>query len=472
MTLNPDVLATRYASNQMQEIWSTNNKIIAERNLWILVLKIQKELGVKINDQAISNYEKVVNEINLDSIRKREETTRHDVKARIEEFNALAGFEEIHKGLTSRDITENIEQLQIKKSLELVQFKTIAVLSILSKLAKEYSDLAIAGRSHNVAAQITTLGKRFASTIEELLISFEKLNHFLANYPLRGFKGPVGTSQDLLDLFDQDVAKVNSFEKSIAKKLGFEKVLNSVGQIYPRSLDFDAISNLYSLSSPLSSLAISIRLMAGNELVTEGFKEGQVGSSAMPHKMNTRSCERVNGLHLVLKGFLSMASDISGQQWNEGDVSCSVVRRVSLPGAFYAIDGILETTLTILHEFGVFKGAIKAELEKYLPFLVTTKILMASVKNGVGREKAHELIKKHSTNAALALREGKDFDLINDLANEKELLLKKEDLERIMKDELKVVGNAKNQIEDVIKNVEKVIKNNPEASNYKPHKIL
>jgi len=212
--------------------------------------------------------------------------------------------------------------------------------------------------------------------------------------------------------------------------------------------------------------------MAGNELVTEGFKEGQVGSSAMPHKMNTRSCERVNGLHLVLKGFLSMASDISGQQWNEGDVSCSVVRRVSLPGAFYAIDGILETTLTILHEFGVFKGAIKAELEKYLPFLVTTKILMASVKNGVGREKAHELIKKHSTNAALALREGKDFDLINDLANEKELLLKKEDLERIMKDELKVVGNAKNQIEDVIKNVEKVIKNNPEASNYKPHKIL
>lgn len=456
----------------MQEIWSLNNKIIAERNLWILVLKTQKDLGLNINSQAISNYEKVVNEINLDSIRKREEKTRHDVKARIEEFNSLAGFEEIHKGLTSRDITENIEQLQIKKSLELIQFKTVAILSVLSKLAKEYNELAIAGRSHNVAAQTTTLGKRFASVIEELLISFEKLNHFLKNYPLRGFKGPVGTSQDLLDLFEQNESKVNSFEESIAKKLGFERVLNSVGQIYPRSLDFDAISTLYSLSSPLSSLAVSIRLMAGNDLVTEGFKEGQVGSSAMPHKMNTRSCERINGLHSVLKGFLTMASDISGQQWNEGDVSCSVVRRVSLPGAFYAMDGLLETTLTVLNEFGVFKGAIKAELEKYLPFLVTSKILMSAVKKGVGREKAHELIKKHSTAAAFALREGKAFDLLKDLTNEKELNLSKSDLEQILKDELNFVGSAKHQVAEVTKKVDTITKNFPEASKYKPHKIL
>jgi adenylosuccinate lyase len=212
--------------------------------------------------------------------------------------------------------------------------------------------------------------------------------------------------------------------------------------------------------------------MAGNDLVTEGFKEGQVGSSAMPHKMNTRSCERINGLHSVLKGFLSMASDISGQQWNEGDVSCSVVRRVSLPGAFYAIDGLLETTLTVLNEFGVFKGAIKKELEKYLPFLATSKILMAAVKKGVGREKAHELVKKHSTAAAFALREGKSFDLLEDLANEKELNLSKNDLEQILKDELKFVGNAINQVAEVVKKVEKISKNFPEATKYKPHNIL
>ncbi len=456
----------------MQEIWSLNNKIIAERNLWILVLKTQQELGLKVNNQAIESYEKVVNEINLDSIRKREEKTRHDVKARIEEFNALAGFEEIHKGLTSRDITENIEQLQIKKSLELIQLKTAAVLSQLAKLSNEYADLAMVGRSHNVAAQTTTLGKRFASVIEELLISFEKLNHFLRNYPLRGFKGPVGTSQDLLDLFEQNQDIVNKLEKKIAQTLGFEKILNSVGQIYPRSLDFDAISTLYSLSSPLSSLAISIRLMAGNELVTEGFKEGQVGSSAMPHKMNTRSCERINGLHSVLKGFLTMASDISGQQWNEGDVSCSVVRRVSLPGAFYAMDGLLETTLTVLNEFGVFKGAIKTELDKYLPFLSTTKILMTCVKKGVGREKAHELIKKHSTKAAISLREGKESNLLTDLINEKELNLTKEDLDQILSQELKFVGSAKNQVDQVVKKVQVILKEFPEASKYKPQQIL
>ncbi len=456
----------------MQEIWSLNNKIIAERNLWILVLKTQQELGLKVNNQAIESYEKVVNEINLDSIKKREEKTRHDVKARIEEFNALAGFEEIHKGLTSRDITENIEQLQIKKSLELIQLKTAAVLSQLAKLSNEYADLAMVGRSHNVAAQTTTLGKRFASVIEELLISFEKLNHFLRNYPLRGFKGPVGTSQDLLDLFEQNQDIVNKLEKKIAQTLGFEKILNSVGQIYPRSLDFDAISTLYSLSSPLSSLAISIRLMAGNELVTEGFKEGQVGSSAMPHKMNTRSCERINGLHSVLKGFLTMASDISGQQWNEGDVSCSVVRRVSLPGAFYAMDGLLETTLTVLNEFGVFKGAIKTELDKYLPFLSTTKILMTCVKKGVGREKAHELIKKHSTKAAISLREGKESNLLTDLINEKELNLTKEDLDQILSQELKFVGSAKNQVDQVVKKVQVILKEFPEASKYKPQQIL
>jgi adenylosuccinate lyase len=167
-----------------------------------------------------------------------------------------------------------------------------------------------------------------------------------------------------------------------------------------------------------------------------------------------------------------MASDISGQQWNEGDVSCSVVRRVSLPGAFYAIDGLLETTLTVLNEFGVFKGAIKKELEKYLPFLATSKILMAAVKKGVGREKAHELVKKHSTAAAFALREGKSFDLLEDLANEKDLNLSKNGLEQILKDELKFVGNAINQVAEVVKKVEKISKNFPEATKYKPHNIL
>ena len=417
----PDVLASRYASNQMSDIWSQTNKIILERKLWVAVMKAQQELGLNIPAANIADYEKIIEKVDLESIRKREEKTRHDVKARIEEFNALAGHEDIHKGLTSRDLTENIEQLQIKESLKLVHDKTVATLSHLAKLATQYSDLAITGRSHNVAAQSTTLGKRFASAAEETLHAYSKLNSLIAEYPLRGIKGPVGTSQDVLDLFDNDDKKVQKLEQIVAKHLGFENVLTSVGQIYPRSIDFDIISTLFLISAGPSSLAISIRLMAGHDLVTEGFKEGQVGSSAMPHKMNTRSCERVNGLNVVLRGYMNMTSELSGNQWNEGDVSCSVVRRVALPGSFFALDGLLETILTVLQEFGVFKGAIKSEFEKYLPFLATTKILMAAVKKGVGREVAHEAIKKHAIASALNMREGKPQDLISRLASEKVL---------------------------------------------------
>jgi adenylosuccinate lyase len=456
----------------MSDIWSQTNKIILERKLWVAVMKAQQELGLNISAGNIADYEKVIEKVDLDSIRKREEKTRHDVKARIEEFNALAGHEDIHKGLTSRDLTENIEQLQIKESLNLIHDKTVATLSQLAKLATQYSDLAMTGRSHNVAAQSTTLGKRFASAAEETLHAYSKLNSLISTYPLRGIKGPVGTSQDILDLFDNDDKKVQQLEQTVAKHLGFENVLTSVGQIYPRSIDFDVISTLFLISAGPSSLATSIRLMAGNDLVTEGFKEGQVGSSAMPHKMNTRSCERVNGLNVVLRGYMSMTSELSGTQWNEGDVSCSVVRRVALPGSFFALDGLLETILTVLQEFGVFKGAIKAEFEKYLPFLATTKILMAAVKKGVGREVAHEAIKKHAIASALNMREGKPQDLISRLASEKVLNLSEAELNSLLTEPLSFVGLAQQQVSDIAEKVAAIVKKYPQAASYIPKPIL
>ena len=468
----PDVLASRYASSQMSDIWSQTNKIILERKLWVAVMKAQQELGLNIPASNIADYEKVIEKVDLESIRKREEKTRHDVKARIEEFNALAGHEDIHKGLTSRDLTENIEQLQIKESLNLIHDKTVATLSQLAKLATQYSDLAITGRSHNVAAQSTTLGKRFASAAEETLHAYSKLNSLISTYPLRGIKGPVGTSQDVLDLFDNDDKKVQKLEQIVAQHLGFENVLTSVGQIYPRSIDFDVISTLFLISAGPSSLATSIRLMAGNDLVTEGFKEGQVGSSAMPHKMNTRSCERVNGLNVVLRGYMNMTSELSGTQWNEGDVSCSVVRRVALPGSFFALDGLLETILTVLQEFGVFKGAIKAEFEKYLPFLATTKILMAAVKKGVGREVAHEAIKKHAIASALNMREGKPQDLISRLASEKVLNLTEAELNGLLTEPLSFVGLAQQQVSDIAEKVAVIAKKYPQAASYTPKPIL
>ncbi len=290
-----------------------------------------------------------------------------------------------------------------------------------------------------MAAQATTLGKRFATAADELLVAYGRLEELLGRYPLRGIKGPVGTAQDMLDLLGGDAAKLAELENRIVYHLGFSQAFTSVGQVYPRSLDYEVVTALVQLAAAPSSLAKTVRLMAGHELVTEGFKPGQVGSSsAMPHKMNTRSCERVNGLMVILRGYASMTGELAGDQWNEGDVSCSVVRRVALPDAFFALDGLLETFLTVLDEFGAFPAVVARELDRYLPFLATTKVLMGAVRAGVGREVAHEAIKENAVATALAMREqgAERNDLLDKLAADERLPLGRAELEALMADKL------------------------------------
>jgi adenylosuccinate lyase len=227
-----------------------------------------------------------------------------------------------------------------------------------------------------------------------------------------------------------------------------------------------------------SSLAHTIRLMAGHELATEGFAAGQVGSSAMPHKMNTRSCERVNGLQVVLRGYGSMVAELAGSQWNEGDVFCSVVRRVALPDAFFAIDGQIETFLTVLEEFGAYPAVIQRELDRYLPFLATTKVLIAAVRAGMGREAAHEVIKEHAVAVALAMRErGAEPDLVERLAADPRLPLDRAALDAALADPgsfsgASFTGAAANQVDRVVAAVDELVASYPEAAKYTPGGIL
>lgn len=469
----PNVLANRYASTEMVDIWSPENKVIAERRLWLAVLTAQAELGVAVPDGVVEDYRRVLERVDLAAIAERERVTRHDVKARIEEFNALAGHEHVHKGMTSRDLTENVEQLQIRQSLQLVHARGVAVAARLAEHAAAYRDLVMAGRSHNVAAQATTLGKRFASAAQETLIALTRIRELIDRYPLRGIKGPMGTAQDMLDLFDGDTATLAELERRVAGFLGFSAVLSSVGQVYPRSLDHDVLSALVQLGAGPSSLAHTVRLMAGHELVTEGFAAGQVGSSAMPHKMNTRSCERVNGLQVILRGYASMAAELAGAQWNEGDVFCSVVRRVALPDAFFAVDGQIETFLTVLDEFGAYPAVIARELDRYLPFLATTRILMAAVRAGVGRETAHEVIKEHAVAVALAMREqGRDPDLLDRLAADDRLPLDRAALDAALADKEAFTGAAADQVDEVLAAVGALVAHYPDAAGYRPGTIL
>jgi adenylosuccinate lyase len=469
----PNVLAERYASTAMKAIWSQHGRVALERDFWIAVMKAQRDLGVPIPADAIKDYERVKSQIDLGAIGQRERITLHDVKARIEEFSELAKRQFIHLGLTSRDLTENVEQLQIYRGLQVVRFKTAAALLALSRQAEAHRDLMLTGRTHNVPAQPTTLGKRFAMFGQELLAAFTRLTELIERYPVRGLKGAVGTQLDQLTLLGGDAHKVADLEARVIKHLGFRASLDAVGQVYPRSLDFEVVTALHQIGAAAASFATTLRLMAGAGLLTEGFQAGQVGSSAMPHKVNARNCERICGFSTIISGYVAMTGALAGHQWNEGDVSCSVVRRVALPDAFFAIDGLLETYLTVLRQMEVFPAAISAENERNLPFLATTTILMEAVKQGAGRETAHEAIKEHALAAAKALRSGNgDADLLARLAGDRRLGLGKKALQAILSENARFVGAAPHQVDAFITAVKPLAKRYKGSAEYLPARLL
>ena len=432
----------------MLDIWSLEKKYLLERELWILIMKAQSSQGFAIPSGVIDDYEKVKSKINLESIASREQVLRHDVKARIEEFNSLAGHQFIHLGLTSRDVTDNVELFQIRESLRLIERKSIALLLRLASLAEKFADLAMVGRTHNVPAQVTTLGKRYATWAEELLFATRNLQDLLDRLPLRGIKGALGTSLDQIELIG-DSAEV--LDEALLKEWGFSSALTSSSQVYPRSMDFEVVSALAQLSAAPSTIATNIRLMSGFGLVAEGFAKGQVGSSAMPHKVNPRLSERINSLSVILKGFVTMAASISGEQWNEGDVACSAVRRVVLPDSFYVTDAILDTCISILDNLEVFESEISLELEKHLPLMLTTRILMLAVKNGVGREEAHEMIKSHARESQADLLKTGKQTFLERVEKDARLKISGSEINALVSSPLELAGKAPHQARKISK---------------------
>ncbi len=469
----PNVLAERYASNEIRGVFDPVERVKAERRLWVAVMRAQAELGLDIPAADIAAYEAVVDQVDLASIAARERVSRHDVKAKIDEFSALAGAEHAHKGMTSRDLTENVEAMLTFRALEIVSDKAVSLLARWGELAAQHAALAIVGRTHNVPAQPTTVGKRIAQYSEELMSALDVLDAARERFAIRGIKGPVGSQQDQLDLLESPQA-VDELESRVAAELGVPNVLIAVGQVAPRSRDFEVVSSLVQLASGPANLALQIRLMAGHDLATEGFAEGQVGSSAMPHKMNSRSCERVNGLHAILRGHLTMAANLTGDQWNEGDVSCSVVRRIVVPDAFFAIDGLLETSLSIAAGLGFFDQVIDAELQRYLPFVATPTLLAHGVRNGLGREEAHEIIKEHAVAAALAMRsgEGSGTLLLDRLGADQRFPGSSAELSAAIADPSALLGRVEEQIAATLRRIDALVASRPVAAGYIGSPIL
>jgi adenylosuccinate lyase len=475
--LNPNVLSQRYATPEMNRIFSEEGKTLMERELWLTVLKAQRRLGMDIPDTAIASYEAAKEEIDLDRINEIELRTKHDVKAKIEAYNeAAGGLEYIHLGMTSRDLTDNVEQLQIRDAMRLVHGKYVSVLRHMLEKAEEYAAIELTARTHRQPAQATLLGRRFSMWAEELLIHLKEFEAFIEGYPLRGVKGAVGTQFDMAELLGSP-EKALRLERMVADELGFRELMDSTGQVYPRSLDYKVAAHLAALSSACENFAKSVRLMAGHELVTEGFAEGQVGSSVMPHKMNTRSTERICALSELQKMYADGASRLAGDQWEEGDVSCSALRRVVIPDAFYAADGLVETTLTVLNQMGAYPAVIGRELDRYLPFLATTEILALAVKHGMGREEAHAAIKRHAVAEALRMRErgATDNRLMELLAEEpafKAAGVTPAELRGAMRDKSHFLGNAYRQITAVREKAAPLLEKYGREAAYEPGAIL
>ena len=474
---NPNILSKRYATPEINQIFSEKGKTLLERELWLTILKTQKKLGYPIPEEAIKKYETAKNNIDLQRIKEIELKNKHDVKAKIEAYNeAAGGIEYIHMGMTSRDLTENVEQLQIKKASKIIFGKYISILRHLTDKAQEYRNIQLVARTHHQAAQPTLLGRRFAMWAEELHIHIQEFEKYIDNYPLRGIKGPVGTQFDMINILGS-IKKAELLEKEVAEKLGFKITLNATGQVYPRSLDYKLTAHLSALSSACENFAKTIRLMAGYELVTEGFIEGQVGSSIMPHKMNTRNTERICAFAELQKMYADGASRLAGDQWEEGDVSCSALRRVIIPDAFYTADGLVETTLTVFNMMGVYPAVIDRELDRYLPFLATTGILALAMKHGLGREKAHSIIKKHAISEALRMRKATaqenrlDILLAEDPSfMEKGITL--DMIQEIIKNKSRFLGNAQRQIDNIIRKTRETLERFPDAAGYEPGDII
>lgn len=466
-----DVLAERYATPEMKYIWSPTRKVILGRELWINVLQAQHDLGMDVPKQAILRYFEVKNDVDLASIAERERVLKHDQLAEIEEFNALAGgLQLVHQAMTSRDKSDNTEQLQVQESAKLVLDRSVAVLARFKERAIEYRLLDMAGRSHLIQGQTITLGKRFATLAQEFMEAFALLEFLVKRYPLRGMKGAMGTQQDMIDRLGSE-ERALELEDRIKERLGFDRVLSSTGQVYPRLLDFQVVGALVGLASAAANFATMIRLMAGLELASEGTAKGQKGSSAMPHKTgkNSRTSERISGLLDVLNGYLDMISRLLGKQWFEGDVSCSVVRRVVLPSAFFAIDGLYESALHVLDEMKVYERAVERELQLNLPFLSTTALLMASVKKGAGREAAHTAISNHAVSAAISVQEGRPNNFVELLTNDQAIPLDRSEIEALIRPNH---GRAPQQVDQVCREIDSIISSYPAGlAEYKPRSL-
>lgn len=406
-------LVSRNASEAMVRLWSPQYKFTTWRRIWLALAESQKQLGLAITDEQIRQMREHLEDIDFAKAADYEKRLRHDVMAHIHSFGdaAPAARPIIHLGATSATVGDNADLVIMREGLKLILSWLVNVIDRLGTFAIKWKDLPCLSYTHFQPAQVTTVGKRATLWCWDFVRDLQEVEAAIDNMHFRGIKGTTGTQASFLDLFEQDAAKVDQLERLVASKMGFEKIEPVTGQTYSRKTDITVLNALAQVAVSAHKMCNDIRLLSGAGELSEPFESEQVGSSAMPYKRNPMRCERATGLARFVMSLAANPMMTAAEQWLERTLDDSANRRLSLPEAFLATDGILKILTNVASGLNVWPEMVKARLDQELPFMATEVILMAAVKAGGDRQDLHERIRKHSL---AAMEQVKKFGRAND----------------------------------------------------------
>ena len=447
--------STRYASDEMQYIFSDDNKFRTWRRLWIALAKAEQKQGLAITDEQIAELEAHKDDINYEVAIAREKLVRHDVMSHVYAYGLQCPKAKgiIHLGATSCYVGDNTDVIIMREGLQLVRKKVIGVLANLAKFADEYKDMPCLAYTHCQPAQLTTVGKRATLWMNELYMDLEELDHQISQLALRGVKGTTGTQASFVELFNGDSAKIKAVEADVCAQMGFTKVVPVCGQTYSRKVDYNVLSAVAGIGQSAMKMATDIRLLANFKEMEEPFEKNQIGSSAMAYKRNPMRSERIASLSRYVMIDALNPAITSATQWFERTLDDSANKRLSIPEGFLAIDGILDLCLNVVDGLVVYDKVITKHMMAELPFMATENIMMDAVKNGGNRQELHEKIRQLSMQAGKNVKEeGKDNNLLELIAADPEFNLTLEQLQATMEPS-KYVGRAPVQVDAFLANV-------------------
>lgn len=443
---------TRYASKEMQFVFSADKKFTTWRKLWVALARAEMKLGLPVTENQVKQLEENIDNIDYEVAKKREKECRHDVMSHVYAYGVACPDAKgiIHLGATSCYVGDNTDIIIMRDALDIVYKKLITVISQISKFADEYKDMPALAYTHLQPAQLTTVGKRATLWINEFLMDLNEIEYRIANLKLLGSKGTTGTQASFVELFEGDTSKIKKLEAMIAKEMGFTGVVPVSGQTYSRKIDSQIISTLSGIAQSASKFSNDMRILQSFKEMEEPFEKGQIGSSAMAYKRNPMRCERITSLARYLMIDSLNPAFTAGTQWFERTLDDSANKRISVAEGFLAVDAILNIMINVTSGLVVYPKIIRQRIMRELPFMATENIMMGAVKKGGDRQALHEKIREYSMIAGKHVKEdGLDNDLCDMILNDKMFMITKDELDEILKPE-SFTGRSSEQVTEFL----------------------